>query len=154
MPLEIRDAVASDLNNLKQVIDSAELFPSELLDNMIKPYFAGHADCLWLTADVDEPSFVAYCAPEKMTDGTWNLYLVAVHADFQGKGIGRQVIHYVEERLKEREVRVLIIETSGLPEYEQTREFYRKCNYTEEARIRDFYEAGDDKIVFWKSLLE
>ncbi|MEO1249198.1 MAG: GNAT family N-acetyltransferase, partial [Pseudomonadota bacterium] len=31
-------------------------------------------------------------------------------------------------------------------------EFYRRCGYVEEARIRDFWSAGDDKIVFWKAL--
>ena len=42
--------------------------------------------------------------------------------------------------------------TSGLPSFERTRGFYRLCGYDEEARIRDFYQAGEDKIVFRKAL--
>lgn len=42
--------------------------------------------------------------------------------------------------------------TSGLASFERTRAFYRKCGYDEEARIRDFYRAGDDKIVYRKAL--
>ena len=33
-----------------------------------------------------------------------------------------------------------------------TRAFYRRNGYDEEARIRDFYGPGEDKIVFWKAL--
>jgi ribosomal protein S18 acetylase RimI-like enzyme len=51
-----------------------------------------------------------------------------------------------------RGARVLLVETSGLPSFERTRAFYRKCGYDEEARIRDFYKAGDDKIVYRKML--
>jgi ribosomal protein S18 acetylase RimI-like enzyme len=48
--------------------------------------------------------------------------------------------------------RVLLVETSGTPDFERTRAFYRKCGYEEEARIRDFYQAGADKIVYRKAL--
>ena len=44
------------------------------------------------------------------------------------------------------------METSGLASFESTRKFYRKCGYEEEARIREFYQAGEDKIVFRKLL--
>jgi len=47
----------------------------------------------------------------------------------------------------------LIANTSGVDEFAQTRAFYFKNGYAEEARIRDFWDAGDDKIVFWKSLV-
>ncbi len=151
--LKIRPVVAGDLDNLKVVIDSSELFPSELLDNMISGYLAGYEGSLWLTGDIDEPTFIAYCAAEQMTEGTWNLYLIAVHESMQGSGIGRRVLTYVEEELKQRGVRVLIIETSGLESFQSTRDFYAKAGYTEEARIRDFYQAGEDKVVFWKSLV-
>ena len=46
--------------------------------------------------------------------------------------------------------RILIVETLGTDEFLQTREFYLKNGFDEEARIRDFYEDGGDKVVFWK----
>lgn len=38
------------------------------------------------------------------------------------------------------------------PEFEYVRGFYRQHGYEEEARIRDFYAEGADKIIFRKAL--
>ncbi|WP_404788101.1 hypothetical protein [Altericista sp. CCNU0014] len=54
--------------------------------------------------------------------------------------------------LTERGERVLLVETSGTEDFEYVREFYRKSGYEEEARIREFYTAGVDKIIFRKML--
>lgn len=67
-------------------------------------------------------------------------------------GCGGAIAKHLEAELKERGQRILIADTSGTDEFAQTREFYRKNGYAEEARIRDFWAAGDDKVVFWKSL--
>lgn len=109
-------------------------------------------DHLWFTDDDGGPVGVAYCAPERLTDGTWNLYMIAVHPDRQGQGRGAALVRHVERELAARKARVLIVDTSGLPEFERTRAFYRRCGYDEEARIREFWKAGDDKVVFRKSL--
>lgn len=62
------------------------------------------------------------------------------------------MLHYVEQQLVDRGERVLLVETSGLERFERTRAFYRQRGYEEEARIREFYQAGEDKIIFRKSL--
>jgi ribosomal protein S18 acetylase RimI-like enzyme len=54
--------------------------------------------------------------------------------------------------LVERGERLLLVETSGVESFEYVRAFYRKSGYQEEARIREFYAAGIDKIVFRKAL--
>lgn len=149
----IRPVKPEDLPALKTVIDANQLFPSDMLDEMISEYFSNeNSNDLWLTHDDGKPIAIAYCAPERMTEGTWNLYLIAVHSDCQGKGIGTSMLHYIEQRLADRGERILLVETSGLTSFEQTREFYRKCGYEKEARIREFYQAGEDKIVFRKLL--
>lgn len=150
--LNIRPVVIDDIPHLKAVITTSDLFPADLLDDMIAPYLVGEDESIWLTGHGDQPTFVAFCAPEQMTEGTWNLYLIAVYADLQSKGYGRQIMAHLENQLANQGARILLVETSGLPEFERTRSFYHQVGYTEEARIRDFYKAGEDKVVFWKKL--
>ena len=95
---------------------------------------------------------VAYAAPERMTEGTWNLLLIAVHAGRQGGGGGSRLLQQVEADLARDGGRVLLVETSGLPEFGRTRGFYDRRGFRREAVIRDFYQAGEDKVVFWKAL--
>lgn len=151
----IRPMIASDLAALKTVIDANDLFPSEMLEDMTSSYLTGeNSHEFWLVDDEDsEAVTVAYCAPERMTEGTWNLYLIAVHPNYQGKGRGTAMLRHIEEKLADSGERVLLVETSGLAGFERTRAFYRQCGYEEEARIREFYQAGEDKIIFRKPLM-
>jgi GNAT superfamily N-acetyltransferase len=154
MTATIRKVQADDVASLKEVIDANELFPSEYLDDMIHGFLHGEApQDIWLTQEVDGQAVsIAYCAPEKMTEGTFNLYLIAVHPHHQSKGLGAGLIKHVEDLLRQMGHRVLLVETSGLEEFERTRKFYDQCHYTREAVIRDFYKEGEDKVVFWKRL--
>ncbi len=152
----IRPILPDDTTALLALTDAIGFEPNELevLNKMLADYFAGDSDSeqFWITDDDDGPVGVAYCAPERMTNGTWNLYLIAVRPDRQGQGRGAALLRYIEEALTARGERLLLVETSGLASFERTRAFYRKCGYQEEARIRDFYKAGDDKIVYRKAL--
>jgi len=150
----IRPVVRADLPLLKGVIDSSELFPGEMLDDMIQGYLNQSAvSQIWLTFEVEgRPVAIAYCAPEPMTEGSYNLYLIAVHKSQQGKGIGGQLMRFVENQLHGQGAHLLLVETSGLPEFELTRKFYLQLGYHSEAVIRDFYKLGEDKVVFWKRL--
>ena len=150
----IRKIKHEDVEAIKKVIDAVALFPSELLDGMMADYFQNEmTEDIWITKEIDGvPVAVAYFAPEKLTNGTYNLYLIAIHNAYQGKGIGKQIMGYVEKYLKELGKRILIVETSGLPQFEMTRDFYIQCGYNKEAVIRDFYNEGEDKIVYWKKL--
>lgn len=70
----IRPIDKSDLPALKALIEAAQLFPADMLDEMTADYFAVRDSSeIWLTAGGTQPVAVAYCAPEKMTEGTWNL---------------------------------------------------------------------------------
>lgn len=149
----IRPVTPDDTDALKAIIAATGLFPAEMLDNMLAGALGDDAgNGHWLTDDDAGPVALAYFAPERMTQGTWNLYLIAVHPDRQSRGRGAALLRHVEQSLAARGERILLVETSGLPNFARTRAFYRRCGYDEEARIRDFYQAGEDKVVFRKAL--
>ena len=148
----IRPVVAADMPAIKAVIDANQLFPSAMMDDMMAAYLHGDADEIWLTNDAAHAQSVAYCAPERMTSGTWNMLLIAVHPQHQGKGIGAALTLQMEDRLRARGERVLLVETSGFDQYAPTRRFYQKQGFAEEARIRDYYQQGEDKIIYRKPL--
>ena len=113
---------------------STELFPSDMMDDMIAGYFDGSKPDIWFTAVLDdEPISFGFCEPERMTEGTWNLLAIGVRPDRQGNGVGAAMMAYLEERLKDQGERILLVETMGVPAFDRTRAFYRKAGYTEEA---------------------
>ncbi|GAA6620405.1 GNAT family N-acetyltransferase [Scytonema sp. NUACC26] len=151
----IRPTKPEDAEALIAVANTIGFEPHELdkLSKMLTDYFANNdSDRFWIVDDDDEDGVVgvAYCEPEPMTDGTWNLQLIAIRPDHQGQGRGGKLLHYVEETLKARGGRMLLVET--LASFDRTQKFYVKCGFEEEARIRDFYTAGADKVVFRKVL--
>jgi ribosomal protein S18 acetylase RimI-like enzyme len=58
----------------------------------------------------------------------------------------------VEAQLATEGVRILLVDTSGTAEFKRTRAFYDMLGYEREARIRDYWSEGDDKVTFRKSL--
>lgn len=145
----IRPLRRDDLSAARTLIAAVDLFPPQMLAGMAAPFLEG-ADELWLV--VEGGAGLAYAAPERLTDGTWNLLLLAVDPARQGQGLGRRLVLAVEAALGEKGARLLLVETSGVPEFAGQRRFYRKLGFRREARIRDYYQAGDDKVVFVKPL--
>ncbi|MBW4481185.1 MAG: GNAT family N-acetyltransferase [Tildeniella torsiva UHER 1998/13D] len=152
----IRPTAYADISALISLAEATGLFePTQLkeLSTMLANYFDGDkSGAFWLIDDDQGPVGVAYCEPERMTDRTWNLQLIAIHPSRQGQGRGTALLRHVEQTLAARGGRMLIVETLGSPEFKRVRVFYANCGYQEEGRIRDFYAAGYDKVTFRKVL--
>ncbi len=88
--------------------------------------------------------------PTPLTKGTYDLYWIATDPEVQGAGFGRILMAYVEDQVHHENGRLLVAETSSKESYGNTVGFYRRLHYEEASRIRDFYDAGDDKITFVK----
>ena len=106
----------------------------------------------WLTAMDSAPVGVAYCAPEPVTSGTWNLLMLWVKAGYEGRGFDRALVDRVEQELAAGGARLLIVETSQLPEFEVARAFYQRTGFKLEAEIADFFADGDNKLIYTKAL--
>lgn len=153
----IRLTTPDDTTALIALAEASGLFDPNQTDDlaqMLDKHFRDRNETqdIWLTDYDNEPVGIAYIAPERMTEGTWNLYLIAVHPDRQKQGRGKALLQHLEKMLTERGERVLLVETAGTDDFEYVRKFYRQNGYDEEARIREFYTAGVDKIVFRKAL--
>lgn len=95
--------------------------------------------------------YVCY-GPTPCTIGTWDLYWIAVAPEAQTLGVGTRLLQEVERRLALKDARLVIIETSSLPQYAATRAFYSRRGYDLVARVPDFYSQGDDRLIFAKRI--
>ena len=86
--------------------------------------------------------------PTPGTDGTYDLYWIAVHPSAQVTGGGRLLLREVEDHVVAAGGRMIIVETSSRSDYDGTRRFYDRRGYREGARVRDFYAPQDDRVIF------
>jgi ribosomal protein S18 acetylase RimI-like enzyme len=153
--IAIRPLVRGDLPRVAHLVDANAMFPSDMLEGMTAAYFGGEGDTQrWIVAERDgQVEAVAYTVPEPLTEGTWNTLLICVDPASHGQAIGTALMRHIEDELRADRARVLLVETSGTPDFGRTRGFYDMLGYDREARIRDYYSAGDDKIIFRKALI-
>jgi ribosomal protein S18 acetylase RimI-like enzyme len=88
------------------------------------------------------------------TDRVYDLYWIATHPAFQGGGVGTLLLDEVERRLRQREARMLMVETSSRVDYTATRRFYEGRGYSAMATVTDFYAPGDHRVIYAKRFPE
>ncbi len=94
-----------------------------------------------------------YCVgPTPATEGTFDLYWIAVDAAGHGKGYGGALDAHAADLIRSMGGRLIIAETSSQPRYEKTRRFYLHHGYLEVARIPGYYRPDDDLVVYGKNL--
>lgn len=86
----------------------------------------------------------------EMTKSCFDLYWIVTHNDFRGKGIGKKLLDETYRQAIKMGCTMIIAETSGREHYAPTRAFYDSAGYTLEATIKDYYDKGDDKLIYIK----
>ncbi|HMS33386.1 MAG TPA: GNAT family N-acetyltransferase [Ignavibacteria bacterium] len=157
----IRNLVYDDRVKIKNILTDTDNFSEEEIKialELIDVYLNDKDQKDYeLFTDEDEDSSgnvrgYVCIGPRPLTNGTYDLYWIAVNPKVQSKGIGSGLIKYIEEYLKEKKGRLVLIETSDKPSYEKERKFYEKNLYTELVNIKDFYKAGDGLVIYGKYL--
>lgn len=99
-----------------------------------------------------EPLGFACYGPTPMTEGTYDLYWIAVDKTHQNKKIGRALLEAMESELEKQNARAVYLDTSDTSEYSPTRAFYERMGYARAAHLLDFYKMGDGKVIYRKWL--
>jgi ribosomal protein S18 acetylase RimI-like enzyme len=95
--------------------------------------------------------YICY-GPASLCVGTYEVYYIAVDPDNFRGGIGKLLMVKMEEALKEKKARLILLETSSSEEYNGTRNFYLKLGYKEAAKIKDYFKEGEDRVIYEKKL--
>ena len=150
----LRPLQAGDRGALERITRATNVFKEyeipvalEVFDAAIKP---GQTDYEATAAEV-EGKFAGWAAwgQRPCTEGTWDLYWIAVDPALHGAGVGTTILEEVERRLRGR-ARLLVVETGGRPAYDATRGFYLARGYTVAATIPDLYAPGDAQVILTK----
>jgi ribosomal protein S18 acetylase RimI-like enzyme len=90
--------------------------------------------------------------PTPCTEGSFDLYWIAVHKHVMNKGLGGLLLEKTESAIKNLGGTNIWVETASRPQYNPTRRFYEKNGYVQKAQLPDFYSEGDDKVVYLKKV--
>lgn len=149
----IRAVTQDDLPALALVVDQTGLFPGEMLPDLAASALAGEEGALFLTGLRGlRPVGFCYAVQETLADSVWNMLALGVLPEFQREGLGAQLVQGLEEALRGQSQRMIIVDTSGTDAFDAARRFYIGNGYEQEARIRDYWAEGDDKLTFRKML--
>jgi ribosomal protein S18 acetylase RimI-like enzyme len=158
--LEISAARAEEADQIVRVARDAQVFTTEevdtvreLLDDYLATSGAGQYRYLACRLDGQVVGFACY-GPRSLTRGTFDLFWIVTSPSAQRRGVGSALIARVEQNVRARGGRLLIVETSDLPDYEPARSFYDSHGYRREAFIADFYDVGDGLVLYSKRLNE
>jgi len=151
MTVEDKPAIIQMLRNIPEFKPAEVDVAEEIIDSYLGDSIRSGYHIFVAEVGSSIAGYICY-GPTPLTEGTWDIYWLAVAPTQQSQGIGKALLNFAEGNIKEREGRLALIETSSKPEYEATRLFHQAQGYELACRIANFYALGDDKLVFQKHL--
>ena len=151
----VRPATTADQPAIAAIITGCGLFPEDEAQGFIGmlPGLLADPDQHWLLTEQNGQTHgAAYFSLDGISQDVWNLWFIGLIRATQGQGGGSALIRAVEDNIRAKGARLLLVETSSLSTFTATRGFYDSRGYSEEARIRDYYATGDDKVIYRKAL--
>jgi ribosomal protein S18 acetylase RimI-like enzyme len=156
--MQITHSKPEDINEILQLSRAVTVFSSEEVDT-VKELFEGYlkspkeSGYNFLSChEGDELLGYACWGPTSLTRGTVDLYWVATSPKAQGRGVARNLLQQVEKDAVAAGNYLMVIWTSSKAEYEPARKFYARYGCTLSAQLTDFYDHGDDLVIFTKKM--
>ena len=157
--MKIRPLVEKDRARLLLMLIKTRSFTSqeidvamELIDIVLKDSIQSDYKIYCMVDGGDQCiGYICY-GPTPMTQGTFDLYWIAVDPDFQKQGVGSHLLDFLSKGVKKVKGRMILADASSIPQYERTKKFYLRNGFQEVARIPDYYHPGNDRMTFCKKL--
>lgn len=157
--LALRGLLASDVEPLVGLVAATGAFrpaevdvARELLDaGAEKGEASGYLFRVAAPAGAGPAGYACY-GPTPCTEGTFDLYWIAVAPEGQKRGVASALLAEAEADARGRSGRLLVAETETTPPYAAARAFYEARGFRRAATIDDFYRPGAGKVIYVKSL--
>ncbi|MBN1382833.1 MAG: GNAT family N-acetyltransferase [Deltaproteobacteria bacterium] len=153
-----RTVRSSDRERIREIVASTGFFSPEelniaieLVDEHLQKGVASGYSFLFAEQSDTVVGYACY-GPIPGTAASYDLYWIAVHADFQRQGWGKDILAQTEALIAAQKGQNIYIDTSSRSQYEPTRKFYRDYGYRQCAFFEDFYAPGDSKVVYVKNM--
>ena len=150
--------IPEDIENIREIIHSTGFFYDFEIDvaiELAEEYlqYGPESDYFFLFAEIDGRTVGYTCfGPIACTKHSFDLYWIAVHNDTRGSGLGKILMRESEKIIKDLGGKNIFIETSSREKYLPTQKFYDSCNCELIARIKDFYDEDDDKLLYKRTV--
>jgi ribosomal-protein-alanine N-acetyltransferase len=120
------------LNTPEYFDPSEEIEFIDYLDNKIEDYFV-----VLRKSKIVGAGGINYFPDENMSRISWDM----IHPDYQGKGVGKELIQYRIELIKasSKNIELIVVRTSQL-----TYKFYKKMGFELDKIEKDFWAKGFD----------
>jgi ribosomal protein S18 acetylase RimI-like enzyme len=152
------EVLPEDLNAVRRLVQSTGVFHDfevdiavELVEERLRRGEASGYHFIFAENDSGLAGYTCW-GPIACTQGSYDIFWIAVDPGLQGRGLGKLLMQATESRIGHAGGRRIYLETSGRPDYLPTRRFYDRCGYEIIATLPDFYAAGDDKVILVKVL--
>ncbi|MFA7348373.1 MAG: GNAT family N-acetyltransferase [Desulfurivibrionaceae bacterium] len=156
--ITIRPIAAEDRAQLLRLVERQDNFNSqevavaiEVIDDTLDPAKNDYSILVAVAEGQGVAGFVCY-GEIPMTDRRFDLYWIAVDPDLGRQGVGKQLLARMEEELAGQGGGIVYVDTSSTPGYDRARSFYEKNGYQVACVLTDFYRAGDDRVIYRKTL--
>lgn len=146
IPAIHRITAATHFFRPEEVAIAVELIEERLAKGLPSGYY------YWFADVANSPVGYVCHGPTPGAIGSFDLYWIVVDKENQGSGLGRELMRLAERSAAEMGCKRMYVETSGKELYAPTRRFYESAGYFQAARLPDFYDDGDDKIIYQKNL--
>ena len=103
----------------------------------------------WLLAEQDG-EIVGYTCFDRIPFSklSFDLYWIAVSPERRGTGLAAELMERTATFIRGKRGTQIFAETSSREPYAAAQAFYLKTGFQEIARFEDFYDVGDDKLVY------